>query len=168
MRYFALTTLCLLLVACVSTQDSPDELMPPNPARQTELTRLYDQFGGPEKAASDATRRAVAGDDRDRRFTDSLWGTRPKSALGARRYGNALAAGKHHAEALEWLQRAYAETPLGDESLAWIRYEMAQQYMALGKREDAVNLLANRLGATPLPAELQKKYDALIDEAARG
>jgi len=169
MRYFAFASLCLLMAACVSTQAPPDELLPPPPARQAEITNLYDSMGGTNEArALDSAKRCAAGDDRDRRFADSLWGTRRKSALGARRYGNALAAAKHHDNALDWLERAYGATPAGDESLPWIRYEIAQQYVALGKPDEAVNLLANRLGATPLPADLQLKYDALINQASRG
>lgn len=168
MRYFAFTALCLLLAACVSTTEPADELLPPPPARQAELTGLYDRMSGPEAAALEAARKCATGDDRDRRFTDSLWGTRPKSALGARRLGNALAQVKLHEEALTWLERAYGATEADDATLAWIRYEMAVQYMQLGKRQDAINLLANRLGATPLPADLQQKVDALLNEAARG
>lgn len=169
MRYFAFATLCLLLASCVSTQDPPDELIPPPPMRQAELTRLYDQFSAAHAATADAAvRQCAAGEDRERRFIDSLWGTRPKNAAGARRYGNALAQARLHDEALTWLDRAYGATPVSDESLAWIRYEMAQQYLALGKRDQAVQLLANRLGTTPLPADLQQKYDALIEQASRG
>ncbi|MBX3474452.1 MAG: hypothetical protein KF754_08725 [Planctomycetes bacterium] len=169
MRHFALATLCLLLAACVSTQDPPDDQVPPPPMRQAELTRLYDQLGSTSPAvAESAARQAAACDDRERRFIDSLWGTRPKSGTGARTLGHALSAAKLHAEALTWLERAYGVTDVNHQALPWIRFEIAREYLALGKRDDAINLLANRLGTTPLPADLQKKYDALIDEASRG
>lgn len=158
----------LLLVACTGTQEPPDEMLPPSPSRQTELTLLYDQLGHENARVADAAaRQASNGDDRDRRFMASLWGTRTKSAQGARRYGHALAGKGMHQDAYDWFERAFYEAT-DDETLAWLRYEMAQQLVALGRKDDAINLLANRMGTTPLPAELRVKYDELIQQAARG
>ncbi|MBE7490747.1 MAG: tetratricopeptide repeat protein [Planctomycetes bacterium] len=167
MRCVALTTLCLLLAACVSTQAPPDELLPPPAGRQAELTALYDRMSSAgDETGQAAARQGAGGDDRDRRFLDSLWGTRPKNALGARRFGNALAAINRHDEALTWLERAHATTTVGDD-LAWIRLEMARCHAALGRTDEAVALLGNRLGTTPLPPGLQQQYDRLLDDLAR-
>lgn len=158
----------LLLLACTSTHEPPDEMLPPSPARQTELTQLYDQLGHENARIADAAaRQAAGGDDRDRRFMASLWGTRTKSAQGARRYAHALAGKGMHQDAYDWFERAFYEAA-DEEMLAWLRYEMAQQLVSLGRNEDAINLLANRMGTTPLPAELKVKYDELINQAARG
>lgn len=158
----------LLLVACTSTQEPSPDMLPPTPARQTELTQLYDQLGHENARISDgAARIAANGDDRDRRFMASLWGTRTRSAPGARRYAHALAAKGLHQEAYDWFERAFYHAE-DDELLAWLRYEMAQQLVALGRNDDAINLLGNRMGTTPLPAELKVKYSELIDRAARG
>ncbi|MBK9974680.1 MAG: hypothetical protein IPP14_07890 [Planctomycetes bacterium] len=168
MRAMFLLAIGLLLAACVSTTETPAELLPPAPDRQSELTRLYDRLALLDASIADAAATTCAqGDDRDRRFLSSLWGTRPKNASAARRFGKALSATSHHEESLQWLERAYAETPASDDNLGWLRLEMAEQYLALGKRDEAINLLGNRLGATPLPAELQKKYDELIERASR-
>jgi hypothetical protein len=43
---------------------------------------------------------------------------------------------------------------------------MAQEYVALGRNQDAINLLANRMGTQPLPPELKVKYDELIRRAS--
>lgn len=168
MRAMFLLAMGLLLAACVSTTEPPVEMVPPPPDRQAELTRLYDRLSLSDASiAETAAKTCAQGDDRDRRFLSSLWGTRPKNATAAHRFGKALAAAAHHEDALQWLERAYAETPPGDASLGWLRLEMAEQYMALGRRDEAINLLGNRLGATPLPADLQKKYDELLDRASR-
>ena len=52
--------------------------------------------------------------------------------------------------------------------LPWLRYEMANEYYRLGRNDDAVNLLANRMSTSPLPTELKPKYDALIQKASAG
>ncbi|MCC6464976.1 MAG: hypothetical protein IT463_06500 [Planctomycetes bacterium] len=159
----------LLLAGCISTQEPPPEMLPPAEARQAQLTRLFDQLGSADEAsAKTAAREAAGGDDRDQRFLVSLWGTRGRSPDGARRLGQALASGNRHDEALGWLERAYLALEAGDSLLPWLRYEMAREYLALGQKEHAVNLLATRLGVEPLPADLEARYDALLAEAGRG
>lgn len=158
-----------LLGGCASVQEPPPEMVPPNAHRQAELTRLFDRMGAAdEKVGAGAAKEAAAGDERDHRFMASLWGTRPKSAIGARRYGDALSAKGKHQEALDWFERAFMYLPAGDEMLPWLRYEMANEYYLLGRNDDAVNLLANRMGTSPLPDELQARYDALICKASAG
>lgn len=169
MRQSCIALLGLLFAACVSTYDPPPEMLPPPSNRQAELTTLYDQLGHrDESIGTTAARECASGTDRDRRFLSSLWGGRAKVPLGARRLGSALSAKNLHAEALEWFERAYFATEDDHATLAAIRYEMAVEYLALGRREDAINLLANRLDAMPLSADMQKKYDDLIDRASRG
>ena len=133
------------------------------------MTDLYSRMASPDEATGKAAAAEGARcNDRERRFLASLWGTKSKDTLGARRFGNALGEAGKPGEGIDWLQRAYNETPVDDATLAWLRYEIAVQYVALGRNDDAVALLANRLGTTPLPDELQKKYDELIDRAALG
>jgi tetratricopeptide (TPR) repeat protein len=144
-------------------------MLPPPASRQAELTELYGRFASPVeatgKAAAAEGARCV---EKERHFLGSLWGTKSRNALGARRFGNALGDAGKHDEALTWLQRAYEETPADASELPWIRYEIALQYVALKRNSEAIDLLANRFGSTPLPADLRQKYDELIDRAARG
>jgi hypothetical protein len=138
MRYLPLLLL-FLLAACTGTQEPDDSMVPPDASRQAELTRLYDRMGHEtESTGVSAAETAAKGDERDQRFLASLWGTRKKSAVGARRLGTAL------------------------------RYDMASEYHALGRNEDCINLLANRMGTLPLPRELKSKYDDLISAASKG
>lgn len=163
----ALLLLVLFLAACSGTQEPPDEMLPPPPTRQSELTRLYDRLGHEQAGIGEgAAKTAADGDDRDRRFMASLWGTRTRSALGARRFATALAAKALHQDALDWFERGFHAVEGDDELLAWLRYEMAVEYVALGRNQDAINLLGNRLGTTPLPTELKRKYDELIQRAS--
>lgn len=166
LRYLSLLAV-LLMASCASIEEPADHMVPPNPKRQGELTRLFDRMGSAtESIGASAAKEAASGDDRDHRFMASLWGTRPKSAVGARRYGTALSAAGKHDEAFDWFERAFMHLPAGDETLPWLRYEMANEYYLLGRNEDAVNLLANRMSTQPLPAELKPKYDALIRKAS--
>lgn len=168
MKPVLFAAIALLFAACASS-GPPPELLPPPVMRQAELTDLYTRFASEDEPTGKAAAAEGARcDEKERRFLGSLWGTKSKNAVGARRFGNALGVSAKPEEALEWLQRAYAETAADAPELAWIRYEMAVQYVALKRNNDAIDLLANRLGATPLPADLQKKYDELIDRAARG
>ncbi len=159
--------LLLVLPACAGTEAPPDEMLPPPPSRQAELVRIYDTMcGEAEAAASAAAKQAAAGDDKDHRFLASLWGSRPRSAPGARRLGTALSAAGHHEKAYDWFERAFLFVDAADPLLPWLRYEMAQEYVALGRNQDAINLLANRMGTAPLPPELKQKYDELIRRAS--
>lgn len=170
LRSLSLTALiCLLLGACASVEEPADDMVPPAATRQAELTRLYDRMGAEEESIGVAAAgKAAAGDERDHRFMASLWGTRPKSAVGARRYGTALSKAGLHQDAFNWFERAFMHVDSNDELAPWLRYEMALEYHQLGRNEDCVNLLANRMGTRPLPRELQAKYDALIEKASRG
>lgn len=166
---FVMLLLMLLLAACAGTQEPPDEMLPPPPSRQSELTRLYDRLGNEQAGIGEsAAKTAAEGDERDRRFMSSLWGTRTRSALGARRFATALAAKSLHQDALDWFERGYHAIDGDDELLAWLRYEMAVEYVALGRNQDAINLLGNRLGTSPLPTDLKRKYDELIQRASKG
>lgn len=169
LKYGWLFVFALMLGACAGTDELPDELTPPSASRQSELTRIYDRMGSEsESTGEEAAQSAAAGDDRDRRFMNSLWGTREKSALGARRYAAALSAKGFHEDAIDWYERAYMALDTGDEMLPYLRYDMAFEYLKLGRNDDAINLLANRMSTEPLPAELAKKYDNLIQRASRG
>jgi tetratricopeptide (TPR) repeat protein len=142
-------------------------MVPPPPSRQAVLTRLYDRLGA--ESATDgesAAREAAAGNDQDRRFMASLWGTRARSAIGARRFADALSRAARHQEAFDWYERAFHFVGADDPLLHWLRYEMAREYVALGRNRDAINLLGNRSGASPIPAELKPKYDELIKRAS--
>jgi len=159
----------LLLASCASVEEPSDDMVPPDAPRQAELTRLFDRMGATnESTGVAAAKEAASGDDRDHRFMASLWGTRRKSAVGARRYGHALSDAGKHAEAFDWFERAFLFLPAGDKMLPWLRYEMANEYYMLGRNDDAVNLLANRMSTSPLPTELKPKYDALIQKASAG
>lgn len=159
----------MLLGACASVEEPADDMVPPEASRQAELTRLYDRMGVEDEAiGTAAAEKAAAGDERDHRFMASLWGTRTKSAVGARRYGAALSKAGLHQDAFDWFERAFIHVDSTDELAPWLRYEMALEYHRLGRNEDCVNLLANRMGTLPLPIELQAKYDALIEKASRG
>lgn len=163
---FALLLL-VVLAGCAGSPNPHEGMTPPKANRQGELTRLYDQMGSEnEKLGVDAAKTAAEGDDRDRRFMASLWGTRKQSAVGARRYGQALSAKGLHEDAFDWFQRAFLYLEADHELLPWLRYEMAYEYYLLGRDEDAVNLLANRMSTTPLPRELRAKYDELIRKAS--
>lgn len=170
LRHLSLTALiCLLLAACASVEEPADDMVPPDARRQAELTRLYDRMGvEDESIGTSAADKAAAGDERDHRFMASLWGTRTKSAVGARRYGAALSKAGLHQDAYDWFERAFMQVDSSDELAPWLRYEMAYEYHQLGRDEDCINLLANRMGTQPLPRELQGKYDALIQKASRG
>ncbi|MCB9895517.1 MAG: hypothetical protein H6839_13800 [Planctomycetes bacterium] len=168
MKYATLSLLVLILAACAGTQDPPDEMVPPPPVRQGELTRLFDRMGSDNEAVGvPASKKLADGDDRDRRFVVSLWGTRKKSAVGAQRYGDALSAKGLHEEAFEWYERGFMHIEAGDPLGPWLRYQMASEYYALGRKDDCINLLANRMGTEPLPKELKGKYDELIEKASR-
>ncbi|MCA8915715.1 MAG: hypothetical protein KDB90_09910 [Planctomycetes bacterium] len=168
MKYATLSLLVLIFAACAGTQEPPDEMVPPPPIRQGELTRLYDRMGSDNDAVGvPASKKLAEGDDRDRRYVASLWGTRTKSAVGARRYGTALSGKGLHEEAFDWFERAFMFIEAGDPLSPWLRYEMANEYYALGRNDDCINLLANRMGTTPLPKELKGKYDDLIAKASR-
>lgn len=157
-----------LLAACTSTQEPPPDMLPPAPARQTDLILLYDRLGhADENTGVSAAREAASGDSTERRFMASLWATRTRSAIGARRFADALARLKQHEEALSWYERAYFQLENEDPLLHWLRYEMAVQCLQLGRNEDALNLLANRMGTATLPPELAERYDALIRSASR-
>jgi hypothetical protein len=168
MRYLSLFAIVLMLAACAGTQEPEDHLVPPDASRQGELTRLYDRMGSDtESIGVGAAKSAASGDERDQRFLASLWGTRKKSALGARRLGTALSGLGHHQLAFEWFERAYMHVDSTHELAPWLRYEMALEYYALGRNDDCINLLANRMGTRPLPRELKGKYEELIAKASR-
>lgn len=159
--------LLMLIAGCAGTSNPHEDMTPPSANRQGELTRLYDQMGAEtEKVGVDAAKKAAEGDDKDRRFMASLWGTRKQSAVGARRYGQALSGKGFHEDAFDWFQRAFLYLEADHELLPWLRYDMAYEYYLLGRNEDAVNLLANRMSTTPLPNELRGKYDDLIRKAS--
>ncbi len=164
---FLLLGLFALCAACSSTQPPPDDLLPPQADRQAELTRLFDRFAGPELPARAAAAEAAKANDRDRRFLASLWGTRSSAPLCARRYADALSSAAKHTEAFDWYQRAFMQTAARDASRHELRYEMAEEYYALGRHQDCIALLANRLSLEPLPAALRVKYDALQEAAAK-
>lgn len=168
MRHAALfVALCLLLAACAGTSEPDDRMVPPGSDRQAELTRLYDRLGSDnEGVGNSAAETAAAGDERDHRFLASLWGTRKKSIVGARRLGAALSKAGRHQPALDWFQRAFMEVAAGDELAHWLRYEMANEYFHLGRKDDCINLLANRMGTHPIPRELKSRYDDLIRRAS--
>jgi hypothetical protein len=170
MKHISLLLLAfaLVLAACAGTQEPDDNMVPPDAGRQAELTRLYDRMGSEtESIGVSAAGTAAAGDERDLRFMGSLWGTRKKSAIGARRFGTALSKAGHHQQAFDWFERAYMHVDSTDELAPWLRFEMASEYHALGRNEDCINLLANRMGTQPLPRDLKSKYDELIAKASR-
>jgi tetratricopeptide (TPR) repeat protein len=171
MKHISLLLLAfsLVLAACTGTQEPEDHMIPPDAGRQAELTRLYDRMGSEtESIGVSAAQSAAAGDERDHRYMASLWGTRKKSAIGARRLGAALSKAGHHQQAFDWFERAYMHVDSTDELAPWLRYEMASEYHALGRNEDCINLLANRMGTQPLSRDLKSKYDDLIAKASRG
>lgn len=142
-------------------------MLPPAPARQTDLVLLFDRMGHDDETTGvSAAREAASGDSTDRRFMASLWATRTRSAVGARRFADALSRSGLHEEALAWYERAYFHLEDNDPMLLWLRYEMARECVELGRNEDALNLLANRMGTATLPPELAEHYDALIRQAA--
>lgn len=164
-----LVCLALLAAACAGTDELRDELIPPDAQRQDELTRLFDRLGADNAGVGEsAAAEAAQGDERDLRFLGSLWGTRGKSAVGARRLGAALSSLGRHQHAFDWYERAYMELEPDDELLPYLRYDMAYEYVQLGRNEEAVNLLANRMSTLPLPNDLAAKYEALIRRASRG
>lgn len=158
----------LVLGACSSTSPVPDHMRNPVPDRQQTLTRLYDRFAHRDAAIGEsATKKAASSTERDRRFLVSLWGTRASSAIGGRRYADALSAANYHDEAYNWYRRAFLSLEPSDELRPWLRYEMAYEFVEQNRANDAINLLGNRLGLQPLPAELKPRYAALIDRAGR-
>lgn len=166
LQLFSLLAL-LLLASCASVEEPADNMVPPNAKRQGELTRLFDRMGAEsESVGVAAASEAASGDDRDLRFMASLWGTRPKSAVSAKRFGEALSKNGEHEFAFDWFERAFMHLPADDEMLPYLRYDMANEYYMLGRYDDAVNLLANRLSTTPLPKALKPKYDALMKKAS--
>ncbi|MCC6573700.1 MAG: hypothetical protein IT462_07905 [Planctomycetes bacterium] len=169
MRHLLIVLLLLSMVAaaCAGTKEIPPEQTPAGADRQAELTRMFDRLPAAEPAARAAAKEAAAGDARDMRFLSSLWGTRSSEPLAARRFADALAEAKKHSEALVWYQRAFLALEDGDAQRAYVRYDLARQYVALGQRREAVNLLANRMSLEPLPEDLKPKYDALIADAGR-
>src|SRR5690606_22678637 len=113
--------LMLVLAGCAGSGNPHADMSPPGALRQGELTRLYDQMGSEnEKIGVDAAKTAAEGDDRDRRFMASLWGTRRQSAEGARRYGHALSAKGQHEDAFDWFQRAFLHLEADHELLPWL------------------------------------------------
>jgi tetratricopeptide (TPR) repeat protein len=157
-----------LLAGCSGAEAPPEEMLPPPPSRQSDLTRLYDTMcTGEQTAAEAAARQAAAGDDTDIRFMASLWGSRPRTAEGARRFGAALARTGKHQLAYDWYERAFLFVDSDDPRIPWLRYEMAQEYVALDRKQEAINLLSNRMGTYTLPPELKQKYDELVGMASR-
>ena len=166
-QWWACLLVAFALAGCAGSGEPHKDMLPPGAQRQGELTRLYDRMGSDKDSiGNDAAKTAAEGDDRDRRFMASLWGTRKQSAVGARRYGHALSNKGHHEDAFDWFQRAFLYLEADHELLPWLRYEMAYEYYLLGRKEDAINLLANRMSTTPLPQELRGKYDDLIRKAS--
>lgn len=161
--------LVFLLVACAGTDTIRDDLNPPSAQRQGELTRLFDQLSSEDARVGErAATEAAQLEERDLHFMGSLWGTRGKPPDGARRLGAALSDEGRHQDAFDWFERAFMELDRNDERLPYLRYEMAFEYVQLGRNAEAVDLLANRLSTLPLPEDLEPKYEALIEQASRG
>jgi tetratricopeptide (TPR) repeat protein len=159
--------LLLALAACSSTPAPDDNLMPPPADRQSQLTALFDRFSGEDSVGRKAATEAARLEARERRYFTSLWGTRSSDPAAGWRLGDALAEARIFDEAFEWYQRAFLVIPSRDSRRSYLRYEMARCCLALGKPQDAINLLANRIDPAPLPEELRAKYDALLDAAAK-
>ena len=157
----------LFLAACAGTREIPPDEQPASASRQAELTRMFDSLSVSEPVAKSAAKQAAAGDARDMRFLSSLWGTRSSDPIVARRLGDALSEARKHDEAIVWYQRAFLALEDSDKQRPYVRYDLARQYLALGKRKEALDVLANRLSLEPLPEDLKPKYDALITEASR-
>lgn len=153
----------LLTAACAGTRDLPPGETPASADRQARLTRLFDRLALDESAARAAAREAASGDERDMRFLSSLWGTRSSRPVVAQRLADALDEAARHEDALVWYQRAFIALDADDARRPYLRYDLARQYVALGRRTEAVNLLVNRMSLEPLPDDLKPKYDALID-----
>ena len=170
-----LSSLCLmlclslgLLAACASTSEPPPEMLPPASSRQAQLSALYDRLGADnESTGKAAATEAAKGDERDLRFMASLWGSRTRSALGARRFGDALSARANHQHAYDWYERAYLELANDDPALDWARYEMARELVNMKRGKEAITLLSNRYGTIPLPKDLAEKCNNLIREAEK-
>lgn len=181
-----LSSLCLmlclslgLLAACASTSEPTPELLPPASSRQAQLSSLYDRLGADnESTGKAAATEAAKGTDRDLRFMASLWGSRQRSALGARRFGDALSerasqfrdgtsAVAYHQYAYDWYERAYLELSNDDPALDWARYEMARELVSMKRGKEAITLLGNRYGTIPLPKDLAEKCNNLIREAEK-
>ncbi|MHC4840928.1 MAG: hypothetical protein ACYTDT_08245 [Planctomycetota bacterium] len=166
MRAVATFLLLITLTACTSTYMPPEDAIPPSTDRQEHLTFLFDQFSDEdENVAARASKEAAESSDKDRRFLESLWGTRTSTALGAERFGHALSTANHHEDARDWFRRAFMHVEQDDPALPYLRYYMAREMVTLGQRDQAVDLLGNRLGLTPLPVDLEPKYAALLKEA---
>lgn len=159
--------LLLALAGCSSTPAPDDSLIPPSPDRQSQLTTLFDRFSGEDSVGRKAAAEAARLDVRERRYFGSLWGTRSSEPMTGWRLGDALSDAKLFEEAFEWYQRAFLVVPAADPRRSYLRYEMARCCLALGKPQDAINLLANRVDPAPLPEELRAKYEALLDAASK-
>jgi hypothetical protein len=167
----SLSILCasVLLAACASTREPNPEMVPPPPARQTELTRLFDVLHVSDDAvATAAADELAAGNDQDLRFVASLWATRIRHVPAARRFGQALSRAALHEDAAAWFERGLLEGPEEANTVHWLRYELAREFVALGRDEDAVNLLLSHRDTTPLSPELREHYNALLEEIAAG
>lgn len=167
MKLYALLLPMLLLAACASAPPLDEDTLPPSSSRQSQLTALFDRVGGEETGARQSAAQAAKLDDRDMRFLSSLWGTRSSAPVLAWRLADAFSAASAHQRAFTWYQRAFSAMPAHDSQRAWLRYEMAEECLALGRPQDAINLLANRLDPAPLPDDLRAKYEALLEAAAK-
>lgn len=167
MKLYALLLPLFMIAACTSTPAPDENTLPPAPERQSTLTALFDRIGGEESAGRKAAGEAARLSASDHRFFASLWGTRSSEPALAWRLGDAFSDARKHDESFSWYQRAFRVVPAHDTRRAYLRYEMAEECLALGKAQDAVNLLANRLDPAPLPEDLRAKYDALLDAAAK-
>ena len=159
--------LLFVLAACSTTPTPGEETQTPVAERQSQLTALFDRLSGDEAGAKKAAAQAARLDATDRRFLASLWGTRSSAPQSGMRLGDALAEAGAHEEAFAWYLRTFRVLPAQDSRRPYVRYEMARACLAMGKPDDAINLLANRLDPTPLPEDLRAKYDALLEAASK-
>lgn len=168
MKLIALLMPFLFILAACSAAPAIDEgAQAPSAERQAQLTGLFDRLSGDEAGAKKAAAQAARLEVLDRRFLTSLWGTRSSAPQAAMRLGEALAEAGAHEEAFAWYLRTFRALPAHDVLRPYVRYEMARTCLAMGKPDDAINLLANRLDPAPLPDALQAKYDALLEAAAK-
>jgi tetratricopeptide (TPR) repeat protein len=167
----SLSILCvsLLLAACASTREPSPDMVPPPPDRQREISSLFDRLHAEDQSvAASAADELAAGSDQDRRFVASLWATRTRHVIAARRYGQALSRAGLHEDAAEWYERGLLEGSADSEKVHWMRYELARSYVALGREADAVNMLLSHRDTTPLSQELREHYDDLLEEIKTG